>query len=562
MKKINLILTFFIFITQGIAQESNIRPGDPGVEFDLSKVDPTYKSQVETWMKAGSRVGILPISEEKTKYVYTPTDDLTLEEVITNVWNEHQGGQIKIKNGTYHVNYAIHLRSNIQIYAEHRDSVVLLMGADASVSFVKHDGKNTYNAGLHQLTIKGDFGVPNDFDLVDAKPEAKFSGIYFNYGAYDCWLDKVNIINTGYSAINIFSAKHITVRDCYIERAWNKGAGGHGYVQICGNNNLFYANVIKKMRHIAIQGSGTNFNSSCRYNVFYKNKVEQDFNFHNKTGEDNLIEGNTVLIPAGLGGSYHAMMGPWSYVHDDPIPGTVIWGNDCVEMHAKKRTFSDPEIIYEPARHENNDPFNTIEYKPKYNTFYPIIYEEENKIEFANLTNDETITSTDEYPLLLNVWGNYDELFLRVDGELVQKDTIAPFHFKLAGLSKSKHTVQIEALTAEDVKIKSAEVEINTPNGMEGTLKQDNLVTSVKTTLKDYNDIDVKVFPNPFVDVIYVETSMDEEDCYIYDTLGRKIHHQVLSKGRNTITLSDKALTHKIYFLRVDKKSIKLVKGK
>lgn len=59
-------------------------------------------------------------------------------------------------------------------------------------------------------------------------------GIVFRY-AKDCWVRNVQTYMTGSHPIATEAARNIQVQDNIFDGAWNKGAGGNGYVRYANN---------------------------------------------------------------------------------------------------------------------------------------------------------------------------------------------------------------------------------------------------------------------------------------------------------------------------------------
>ncbi|MCL3779611.1 T9SS type A sorting domain-containing protein [Prolixibacteraceae bacterium JC049] len=446
-----VFVLFFAFVMQSNAQ---LRVGDPGVTFDESKFDSNYP-EIQEWITAGVEGGI-PIISDEFKATLSATNSAEINAAINSVVAQG-GGQIKLNNGTYTIDETVYMKSNVSLVGESRDGVIL--------SIVKLTGtaitfSDTKKAGIYKVTMAGAYGEPNDFSMTDAKPEFMATTVGFPSSSKNCWLDKVSIINSGSRAFDIWRGSHHTFRDCHIERVWNKGAGGHGYIQFSGDHCLMYNCVVKKMRHIAIQREG------CEYNVFYKNIVEQDFNFHNKDKGRNLVEQNTCLLPKGLGSGWHPVMGPWSYIHDDPGPRSAIYKNNFVENNnGGKRTFSDPNLVYIPARHENNNPFDTSDQVPSGGTFYPVNAHEPNVLELLNPVANSSYNSQATINVLPKVLGKFTSVALYMDNEQVATDNEWPYQYELTNLEEGTHTLKLIGDKADGSgAVESAEVTITIEN--------------------------------------------------------------------------------------------------
>ncbi|MEP3389231.1 MAG: T9SS type A sorting domain-containing protein, partial [Reichenbachiella sp.] len=343
-----------------------IRVGSPGVTFG-----PGGNSQTPEWIKAGVEGGIPFLNGSPVIQTLSATNTAGIQAAI-DAAESAGGGQVVLNNGTYTIDATLNMKSNVRLVGESKDGAILnitMTGSTGSAIVFGTPGQagTTVYAGMDNLTIQGGHGQPNDFTMTDAKSNFLIHSVYFSGGSKNCWLDNVNIINSGNGAITTWQCSNITIRDCYIERSWNKGAGGHGYVQLSGSYILFFNNTVKKMRHLAIQREG------AHHNVVYRNNLEQDVNFHNADAGDNLVEKNVVRLPAGLDSQYHAMMGPWSTQHSAPGPNNVVYGNDCIENNnGGITTFCDPGKVYVPVRFEGDNPFDENTNVPIGGTFYPV----------------------------------------------------------------------------------------------------------------------------------------------------------------------------------------------
>ncbi|WP_370980786.1 carbohydrate-binding protein [Agaribacterium sp. ZY112] len=363
MKKMLSISTklMLLILTVSAAHAMALRVGDPGVSFDTSKYDSDYPEMLE-WQKAGVQGGIPWLSQSVIKKTINPTDSDGLNAAISEVANAG-GGQLRLRNGIYTINKAVNMKKGVRVVGESRSGVKLNITMQGSsgiaISF------NVHNAGLENLTVQGAYGTPNDFEMIDAKSDFLITSINFGSSSKNSWLDKVSIINSGNSAISSWNAKHITIRDCYVERSWNKGGGGHGYVALQGSYMLMTGCQVKKMRHISIQ------KQYAKYNVIYDNDFDQEVSFHVGDAGYNLVENNRITLPSGLDDGWHAIMTPWSYKHAGPGPKNAVYKNQCVENNnGGIRSFSDPNIVYVPEDHYQV--FTESHNTPTGGSFYPI----------------------------------------------------------------------------------------------------------------------------------------------------------------------------------------------
>ncbi|GGZ71189.1 Ig-like domain-containing protein [Algibacter mikhailovii] len=341
-----------------------IRVGDAGVTFASGG-----NAQTAEWIKAGVEGGIPYLSTTTVASTISATNTAGIQQAI-DAASAAGGGQVVLNDGTYTIDATLKMKNNVRIAGQSQDGVILnITMTGTSGSAIEFGTYGVQNAGIDNLTIQGGQGQPNDFNMTDAKPNFLIHSVYISGGAKNCWLDKVKIINSGNGGITTWNCSNITIRDCYIERSWNKGGGGHGYVQLSGSYILFFNNTVKKMRHLAIQREG------AHHNVVYRNNLEQDVNFHNADAGDNLVEKNVIRLPAGLGNEWHAVMGIWSVQHNDPGPNNVVWGNDGIEYNnGGISSFCDASKVWVPVGDER-DPggaFTTNTNIPTGGSFYPV----------------------------------------------------------------------------------------------------------------------------------------------------------------------------------------------
>lgn len=396
-----------IFLTQSLSAQ--LRVGDPGVLIDENKFDPNYPAMTE-WATAGVEGGIPFLSDSPPVKTIESTNSGGLNQAIL-LTAAQGGGQLLLKNGTYTIDKTVSVRSQVRLVGESKDGVLLNITMRGTSGSAIHFA-GIQNAGIENLTLIGDGdGLPPDFEMRDAMPDFIITSVYFGGGSKNCWINNCKLINSGSNAVSIWNSSHITVRDCYVERAYNKGSGGHGYVQFSGSYCLMHNTVVKKMRHIIIQ------REYCKYNVFYQNKVEQDFNFHNADAGYNLVEQNIVTLPAGLDDGWHAMMTPWSVEHNAPGPGSVIYRNQCVEHNnGGKVDFSDHDKVWIPKGHYQA--FTISDKTPLGGTFYPV----ENVKDVTWVVDNPALELPDRSGLLANYANPFNPS--TVIGYRITSDTI------------------------------------------------------------------------------------------------------------------------------------------
>jgi hypothetical protein len=351
----------------------NKRYGDPGVSFDPAKMDPAYPQMLE-WQKAGVTGGVPFRSQLPVLAVVEPTDSAGLRAVLDSVWRSalsSGGGRVILKNGTYTIDGMVNIPPYVLLQGESREGVELLvtMTTEPPEAAIAISFDQVFNAGLANLTIRGNYGTPDPSVMENVKPEFMVSSISMNR-ATNCWVEDVNIINSGNHAFTSWRSSHVTIRGCYADGSWNKGAGGRGYFQIMADRFLVVENHIRNMRHFGLQ------KEHCEYNVVFRNYLEQDVNFHDDDNGNNLVEGNRSILPATLGSNWRSMMGPWSVVHSISRNDNFIFNNKCLELNdGGEEPFSDSSVVYIGSRNREQDGnvFTTTDALPIGGTFYPAV---------------------------------------------------------------------------------------------------------------------------------------------------------------------------------------------
>lgn len=341
--------------------ETEVRVGDPGVTFDISRVDPAYIDKINEWMKAGVEGGIPSLEEimnDREVKVFesgTSVDDII---AYTNEGNKYRNRVIYLKNGEYIFNKSVRMYSGCTIVGESRDGVVIKIKDNGNISLYNANG-----SGVRNLTLKGDWTTADpDPTLMEETLAGKgghkmidITGAEAQGWARNSYVDNVKIINSASHPIWM-NGHNNTIRDVEIDGAYNKGGGAQGYFFIDGDHQLITGCKVTHIRHITMQ------NPASKQNVFYKNDVRQEFSFHVNDGGDNLIEHNRIVVPKTLGSAYTAIMGPWSTEHK--VGGkNFIYRNRCVEENRGNNTpWSDDELYIGPWENGYND-------EQKYNNF-------------------------------------------------------------------------------------------------------------------------------------------------------------------------------------------------
>ena len=368
MKNLSLMITCLMIGLSVVGQQL----GDAGWVFDESKYDSRFPEMRE-YAKAGVEGGI-PYREDspirRTLFVNVEDVDMSgeIQTAIDEVASEG-GGVVLLLNGVYPIRNKIRMKDRVILRGQSRDDVVLK-------SFIRYRGESSANKVetilMHSITNSGleDFTLDynEEYNGVEMFPLDKDWGfrfwsawglrsqnyenerVYHNRKKYEfhdvndlyvdyiwmkksknCWMDNCKLLNCGSNPVFIRSGSHITIRNCHIEGAFQKGENGNGYVNCYGKYVLITKNTIKKVRHFALQ-------LGAKYCVVYDNDIEVDVNFHQKDGGQNLIENNRIHIP-----HFH----PWTCFqagasfHGDPGERNIFYNNDCIQGSSGKRYTDD-----------------------------------------------------------------------------------------------------------------------------------------------------------------------------------------------------------------------------
>jgi hypothetical protein len=110
--------------------------------------------------------------------------------------------------------------------------------------------------------------------------------------AVNGWVRGVTTYLTGSHPVVTEEAKNLRVEGNRFVGAWNKGKGGNGYLR--GSrvwDSVYAGNTLRGLRHFTFQWSASG-------NVFVGNDTDADVNLHGGWERHNLIERNTVTVPA------------------------------------------------------------------------------------------------------------------------------------------------------------------------------------------------------------------------------------------------------------------------
>ena len=350
-----LAALFFACFALRPAAAADVRVGDPGAAADPAKFDDKYPDMKE-WAAAGVRGGIPARSAGKVVKTVKPGDDL--QAAIDEAAGKG-GGVVLLTAGTYPVTVRLNMASGVVLRGEDKDKAVLENAMKASrmtdrTFSVRFDG--TQHAGLEDLTFRhGEVAKLGLKAYAERTAGAKnnpggvadlhVGGVQMER-AEDCWVDNVAVLHSGSHPLEL-QGKYLTVRDCLVDGALNKGEeggpAGSGNVYFAADHGLFYNNTVRNTRHALVLRDML-AGGACKFNAVVDCNFEGDVNFHgNKPDEGhNLFEGTLVHSPPSHGWP------AWSYWKrtelgpDNLVYKSIGWGGPGKDTFAS----TDPEKVY------------------------------------------------------------------------------------------------------------------------------------------------------------------------------------------------------------------------
>ncbi|MEM7107261.1 MAG: Ig-like domain-containing protein, partial [Bacteroidota bacterium] len=483
----------FVFLMVAVSFLTNfpgytqLQIGDPGISVDEEKITANLDKypQMERWANAGVRGGIPFLNSFSTTKIIEPGTSAEINAALTELsttLNDGEMGLLILRNGEYDLQSEVTMKSNVSILGETRKGVVCTINFLNGFGF--HFREGVSRSGIYRLTIQGGWGEPKyDWNYSipenDEMPNNGNISVKFTRST-DCWLDKVNIYNSGRDPMRC-DASHTTFRDLKVKGAHRKAGGAQGYFFIQDGDNLVTGCEITHLRHISLQGGGV------EYNVVYDNDFHQEVSFHTGDDGNNLIEANRITLPEDMppvesGGpypetntnapNYFAIMGPWSTQHTVSANPNFLFNNRCLQLNhdfGTKTPWSDPDKVYSgpikvgrnPDDHINN--FPVLDDKaPIGNTLYAISganppailgLNTSPKVEFLQPLFTE-IKQGSTLLVELDVEDDFglDQVSLYVDDVLIGTKTEAPFLWHnepiLNGLDIGTH--QLRAVVIDD----------------------------------------------------------------------------------------------------------------
>ena len=116
-------------------------------------------------------------------------------------------------------------------------------------------------------------------------------------------LEQLKLLAAGSDPISVNNSYGVTIRQVFIDGAWNKGKKGNGYLRLARSYHGLLSDITAlNIRHIAIQWSSA-------YNLLEDITANVDINFHGGYSHDNRVRGAHIVIP-----SEH----PWPPIYRTP----------------------------------------------------------------------------------------------------------------------------------------------------------------------------------------------------------------------------------------------------
>ena len=90
------------------------------------------------------------------------------------------------------------------------------------------------------------YGTTVPYSMMNQKPNFMINSVFFIRDSKNCELNNINIVKNGHYPFTNVSNSHLSIRDCYIYKIWNKGGGNRNYVQISDSYTIIENTVKRK----------------------------------------------------------------------------------------------------------------------------------------------------------------------------------------------------------------------------------------------------------------------------------------------------------------------------
>lgn len=352
--------------------------GSTSCKTDVTKLDDRFQFMSE-WATAGVIGGVPEIKKVRKKI--GPHDDV--QQAVDEVARKG-GGVLLLKNGEYIIRSTVNLKTGVIIRGENKDSVLLSVkihgyhfktGKPRQCALLILNGENV---GIENLTMKyTDAGFePLDKDSLNGlwekaifhQKELRDTSLFVEHiwfrNSRNCWVQNCNLLWAGSDPLKISDSEHITCRNNFVDRSYNKNDGGMGYYNLINSRYILITGEhIKRIRHFAIQ-------NNSKYNVVYNNYMEVDINFHNDDDGYNLIERNTIVIPTWH--SWHCFQRGAPRQHKPPGKWNIVFNNNAVFKTGEKEASDTNKVYVMNTEWAGSNAIPAQVEPPKGNTFYAV----------------------------------------------------------------------------------------------------------------------------------------------------------------------------------------------
>jgi len=231
-------------------------------------------SVIHTTLKEHEKIEWINIRE--------PNDDEFLDSIHSMVWRKKYP----------------YLRQEITLVKSKHNGILYLNNA-LTTTFNANSGelfalKMVENIRLKNFTISQEVeghSISESAELyLNLFPNYRVDMIKFEY-VVNSNIEDVKILNAGSNSLVFESVYGCSAKELYVDRAWNKGKKGNGYVRFSrAFNSQITQSTIRNIRHLTIQWSSAN-------NLFENLDMSVDINLHGGYTHDNSIKNIHFNIP-------------------------------------------------------------------------------------------------------------------------------------------------------------------------------------------------------------------------------------------------------------------------
>lgn len=469
-------------------------PWDKSDRFFTEHADTENFPVINNYMHTGAPFGVAEVPTDFDDYdiILDPTNADGLIAAM-NQRQEEKAFWIFLRNGTYFIDKTIKLAPYVRFVGEDADQVIFdctPVMSGLAVDLVDGNWGKEIQAGLYNITFTNTFDKADPYRYSNDYPDHRGAYIYFHNDCYGYMIQNCRFLNAGSHSITMWRGRASTIRDCYFEGVLNKGDGGSGYIQLTGDQILFYNNEVKHIRHLVLQ------REHCKDNTLYRNYLHQDVNFHNADLGNNLVEQNAIVIAQQMPG-WNTIMGPWSYKHSNPGDKNYAYNNVGLKIDehgVAQDQYSERGTVYQVVEHEGNTPIITLNKSPLYPTFYPWRH----KIKPTELGvfypyDGDNVNADDKVKVVAKTDGDFKSLDLYFDGQKVATANTFPYAASI-DMTLGAHTLQWKGIDHDDqqhvgeiINVKAVDHAVTFAYPLQGSKLKEGLEFSLR--LKHIGDI-------------------------------------------------------------------------